>query len=318
MLTTIIIILGLVVFEIVSSVDNAIINAHVLKTMSTKWRKVFLFWGIITAVFIIRGVLPFLVVWLSVPELGFSGALESVVHSSPEVAQLLEERKGIIMIGAGVFLLLIYLHWLFLEKKEPYFVPDKLIKPQYGVWFFALTAIILVTLLYLARGSALLMLAAAIGNAIFFIMYGFREQAAKQGEALHDRKSNLSDFSKLMYLEVLDASFSFDGVMGAFAFTTAIPLIFIGNGIGALVVRQLTIMGIEKVARYVWLKNGAMTSIGVLGLIMILESFGVEIPVYIPTVSTIGLVGLTFWKSSQFLKKNGASVVDAEGQIHDN
>lgn len=316
MLTTIIIILGLVVFEIVSSVDNAIINAHVLKTMSVKWRRIFLFWGIITAVFIIRGVLPFLVVWLSVPEIGFSGALQSVIHSSPEVSKLLDERKGIILIGAGVFLLLIYLHWLFLEKKDPYFVPDKLIKPKHGVWFFAFTAIILVTLLYFARTSYLLMLAAAIGNAIFFIMYGFREQAAKQEEALHDKSSNLSDFSKLMYLEVLDASFSFDGVMGAFAFTTFIPLIFIGNGIGALVVRQLTIAGIEKVSQYKWLKNGAMTSIGILGLIMIAESFGAEIPEYIPTFTTVGLVGLTFWKSRQFLKKNGGQIINMEEQIH--
>ena len=315
MLTTIVIILGLVVFEIVSSVDNAIINAHVLKTMSQKWRRIFLFWGILTAVFIIRGILPFLVVWLSVPELGFTGALQSVIHSSPEVAELLEERKGIILIGAGVFLLLIYLHWLFLEKKHPYFVPDKLIRPQHGVWFFAFTAVILVTLLYMARASAMLMLAAAIGNAIFFIMYGFREQAAKQEEALHGN-SNMSDFSKLMYLEVLDASFSFDGVMGAFAFTTAIPLIFIGNGIGALIVRQLTVAGIERVSKYRWLKNGAMTSIGILGLIMIVESFGLDIPEYIPTLTTVGLVGLTFWKSSQFLKKNGEFTSETEEETH--
>lgn len=317
MFTAIIIILGLVVFEIVSSVDNAIVNAHVLKTMSQKWRKIFLFWGIITAVFIIRGLLPFIVVWLSVPEIGFMGALQSIIKSSPEVAELMEERKGIILIGAGVFLLLIYLHWLFLEKKDPYFVPDKLIKPRHGVWFFGFAAVILVTLLYFARNSSLLMLAAAIGNAVFFIMYGFREQAAKQEEALHGKTNHLSDLSKLMYLEVLDASFSFDGVMGAFAFTTSIPLIFIGNGIGALVVRELTLRGIEKVAQYRWLKNGAMTSIGILGLFMISESFGVNVPEYLPTITTIGFVGLAFWKSHQLLKKGNWSAGEAEEQIHD-
>jgi len=304
--TSLIVILGLVVFEIVSSVDNAIVNAHVLKTMSAKWRKIFLFWGIITAVFIIRGVLPFLVVWMSVPEIGFSGAWQSVIHSSPEIAQLLDERKGIILLGAGVFLVLLYLHWLFLEKKDPYFVPDKLIKPHHGVWFFAFAALILVVLLYLARASFSLMLSAAIGNAVFFIIYGFREQAAKQEEALQSGKSGLGDLSKLMYLEILDATFSFDGVFGAFAFTTSIPLILIGNGIGALVVRQLTIMGIEKVARYKWLKNGAMTSIGFLGLIMVLKSFGIYIPEYIPTAITLGLVGVTFYKSHQALKKEHA------------
>lgn len=302
MLTVVIIILGLIVFEVVSSVDNAIVNAHVLKTISAKWRKIFLFWGIIFAVFVIRGLVPLLVVWLSVPEIGFMGAFHAAFSGSSDFSQLIEERKGIILLGAGVFMALLYLHWLFLEKKDPYFVPDKLIKPQHGVWFFAAAAIILVSLLYLARNSWHLMLSAAVGNAVFFILYGFREQAAKQEELLQDANNNLSGFSKLMYLEVLDASFSFDGVFGAFAFTTAIPLILIGNGIGALVVRQLTIMGIEKVSQYKWLKNGAMTSIGLLGLVMIVKSFGIHIPEYLPTIVTIGLVGLTFWSSHKLLK----------------
>lgn len=304
MITAFIIILGLIVFEAVSSVDNAIVNAHVLKTMSEKWRKIFLFWGIFTAVFLIRGLLPLFIVWLSVPEIGFLGALNSVFHSSPAISKLIEERKGIILIGAGVFLLLVYLHWLFLEKKDPFFVPDKLMKPSYGVWFFAFCAIILVTLLYLARHSPQLMLAAAMGNAVFFIMYGFREQSAKQEEALGNKQSGMSDFSKLMYLEVLDASFSFDGVVGAFAFTTSIPFIFIGNGIGALIVRQLTIKGINYVSRYKWLKNGAMTSIGILGLFIILKSFGIHIPEYVPTVTTLFFVGFSFFKSHQLLKQN--------------
>jgi hypothetical protein len=304
MFTVLIIILGLIVFETVSSVDNAVVNAHVLKTMSKKWRKIFLFWGIIFAVFVIRGLVPLLVVWLSVPEIGFMGAFHAAFSGSPDFKQLIEERKGVILLGAGVFMVLLYLHWLFLEKKDPYFVPDKLIKPQHGVWFFGFAAIILVFLLYLARNSFLLMLSAAIGNAIFFILFGFREQAAKQEEILQGQQNNLSDFSKLMYLEILDASFSFDGVFGAFAFTTSIPLILIGNGIGALVVRQFTIMGIEKVSQYKWLKNGAMTSIGVLGIFMILKSFGVHIPEYLPTLATILFVGITFWESHKFLKNN--------------
>mgnify|MGYP001584484538 CR=1 FL=1 len=224
--------------------------------------------------------------------------------SSPEIAQLIEVRKGIILIGAGVFLLLIYLHWLFLEKKDPFFVSDKLIKPNYGVWFFGFAALILVSLLYLAINSYQLMLSAAIGYAAFFIMYGFREQAAKEEERLKGGQSRLSNFSKLMFLEVLDTSFSFDGVIGAFAFTTSIPLIFFGNGIGTLVVRQLTISGIERVEKYKWLKNGAMTSMGILGVFIIAKSFGVHIPECLPTLMTIGLVGLTFWRSHQFLTKN--------------
>jgi hypothetical protein len=309
MITALIIILGLIVFEAVSSIDNAIVNAYVLKTMSEKWRKIFLFWGILTAVFIMRGLLPFLVVWLSVPEIGFLGAVKSMFQSSPEVAELMEARKGIILIGAGVFLLLIYLHWLFLEEKHPLFVVDKFIKPNYGVWFFAAAAVILVALLYLARHSPFLMLSAACGNAVFFIMYGFREQAEKQKERLKGGTSQISDISKLMYLEVLDASFSFDGVMGAFAFTTSVPLILIGNGIGALIVRNLTIKSIDKVAKYRFLKNGAMTSIGILGVFIIAKSFGAVIPEYLPTLITIFLIGLAFWKSNKFLKTNSENAV---------
>ncbi|OGZ19035.1 MAG: hypothetical protein A2175_01785 [Candidatus Nealsonbacteria bacterium RBG_13_42_11] len=309
MITALIIILGLIIFEAVSSIDNAIVNAYVLKTMSEKWRKIFLFWGILTAVFIMRGLLPFLVVWLSVPEIGFLGAAKSMFQSNPEVAELMEARKGIILIGAGVFLLLIYLHWLFLEEKHPLFVVDKFIKPHYGVWFFAAAAVILVALLYMARHSPFLMLSAACGNAIFFIMYGFREQAEKQKEKLKGGTSQISDLSKLMYLEVLDASFSFDGVMGAFAFTTSVPLILIGNGIGALIVRNLTIKSIDKVAKYRFLKNGAMTSIGILGIFIIAKSFGAVIPEYLPTLITIFLVGLAFWRSKEFLKINSQNAI---------
>ncbi len=304
MLTALIIIVGLIVFETVNSVDNAIVNAYVLKTMSEKWRKIFLFWGILTAVFIMRGLLPLLVVWLSVPEIGFLGAVKAMFDPNADIRELIEARKGIILIGAGVFLLLIYLHWLFLEEKHHFFVMDKFIKPHHGVWFFACAAIILVVLLYLARHSPFLMLSAACGNAIFFIMYGFREQAAKQEERLIKGVNHISNLSKLMYLEVLDASFSFDGVMGAFAFTTSVPLILIGNGIGALVVRSLTIKSIDKVAQYKFLKNGAMTSIGLLGIIIIIESFGISIPKFVPTFITIFLVGLAFWKSNKFLKNN--------------
>jgi len=301
MLTAIIIIFGLIIFETVNSIDNAIVNAYVLKTMSEKWRKIFLFWGILTAVFIIRGLLPLLVVWLSVPEIGFIGAFNAMFSSNPEIADLMEARKGIILIGAGVFLLLLYLHWLFLEEKHPLFVVDKFIKPNYGVWFYGFAAIILVVLLYLARSSPFLMLSAAVGNAVFFIMYGFREQAEKQETKLKGNVNQFSDLSKLLYLEVLDASFSFDGVMGAFAFTTSVPLILIGNGIGALIVRQLTIKSIDKVAKYRFLKNGAMTSIGLLGVFIILKSFGFEIPEVLPTLITFLLVGVAFWQSKKFL-----------------
>lgn len=303
------IILGLVVFEVINSVDNAIINAHVLKSMSAKWRKIFLFWGLIFAVFVIRGVLPFLIVWLSVPGISIAETFQALFTGSPEVIEAVNEGKPLILMGAGVFLLLLYLHWLFLEEKLPLFVTDKLIKPHFGIWFFACAAVLLVGLLYLAKGNPILMLSAAIGNAMFFILYGFREQAEKESEHLMAGGGDMGDLSKLLYLEVLDASFSFDGVLGAFAFTTDVLLILIGNGIGAFVVRELTIKGIDKVANYKFLKNGAMTSIGILGSIIIIESFveslhlDINIPDAVPPIITFILVGFAFWESCKLLKK---------------
>ncbi|OGL74347.1 hypothetical protein A3D72_00810 [Candidatus Uhrbacteria bacterium RIFCSPHIGHO2_02_FULL_57_19] len=303
MLGTIVVLLGLVVFEIVNSIDNAIVNAHVLRTVSARARRWFLIWGILTAVVVIRGVLPFLIVWLSASELSFVEALRATFGGDAEIGHIIEEKKFIILMGGGIFLALLYLHWLFLEKKEPFFIPDKLIKPHYGIWFFGFTAVLLVVLLYLSRASPLMMLSAAIGNAVFFILYGFKEQAEKKEHELHG--AHLSDISKLMYLEILDTTFSFDGVLGAFAFTTNVMLILIGNGIGALVVRDLTIRGIDRVARYKWLKNGAMTSIGFLGVFMMVEAFGIELPEWIPTVITLALVGVAFFASHRLLKKEG-------------
>ena len=131
-----------------------------------------------------------------------------------------------------------------------------------------------------------MMLAAAIGSATFFIIYGLRETAENNEETLVVGSSGLSDLSKFVYLEVLDATFSFDGVVGAFAFTINLLLILIGMGIGAVVVRELTVKGVDTIGKYKYLKNGALTSIGFLGLFMLVESFGIELPSYIPTIVT--------------------------------
>ncbi len=98
--------------------------------------------------------------------------------------------------------------------------------------------------------------------------------------------SHASAVSKILFLEVLDASFSIDGVIGAFAFTLSIPLIILGNGLGAIVVRQFTIHGSKFLTKYAYLKNGAMYSVGSLGLLMILESFGRSFPFWLAPLNT--------------------------------
>jgi hypothetical protein len=110
-------------------------------------------------------------------------------------------------------------------------------------------------------------------------------------------QSDLSDWSKILYLEVIDATFSIDGVIGAFAFTLSVPLILIGNGIGAIVVRQITVGNIDRIKRYRYLKNGAMYSVLFLGMIMVAESFGLHVPLWLSPLITIGAVGFFFGKS---------------------
>ena len=116
--------------------------------------------------------------------------------------------------------------------------------------------------------------------------------------------SGLSNLSKFIYLEVLDTTFSFDGVVGAFAFTINLLLILIGLGIGALVVRELTVKGIDSISKYKYLKNGALTSIGFLGIFMLIESFTIELPAYIPTIITFLVIGVAFYQSHRLLPKS--------------
>ena len=116
-----------------------------------------------------------------------------------------------------------------------------------------------------------------------------------------------SAISKLLYLEIIDATFSIDGVLGAFAFTLAVPLILIGNGLGAFVVRQLTLGNIERIKQYVYLKNGAMYSIAVLGLVMVGRSFGVPLPEWFAPLATMVIIGY-FFQRSRTHQRSGSPV----------
>jgi uncharacterized protein len=294
------IVLGLIVFEVVNSIDNAIVNAHVLKTMGQLWRRRFLIMGIFTSVFLVRFLLPLFIVWISVPNISLNTLFASFYGGSDVASNAINAQKPIILTFGGVFLLFLYFHWLFLENKDPLYI-ERFLKAKHGVWFFGFAAVILVVVMFFARANPTMMLAAAIGSATFFLLYGLKETA--ESNEKNAQTPYMSDFSKFVYLEVLDAAFSFDGVVGSFAFTINLLLIFIGIGIGAVVVRQLTVKGIDQVARYRYLKNGALTSIGFLGLFMIAEAFGLELPSYVPIVVTLLLVGVAFWKSRQLIIK---------------
>jgi Uncharacterized protein conserved in bacteria len=288
-LSIILIVAGLCLFETITSIDNAIINAEVLSTMSQKARRWFLLWGLLFAVFVIRGVLPWLIVWMSTPSLGPVGALTATFSSDPAVIAAIEQSAPMLLVGGGTFLVFLFFHWLFLEDKnfglrgERYFATK-------GVWFFAIVSIILAAIVWLALGrDPMMAFGAVIGSTAFFIVHGFRQNAEEQERKMVS--GDLSDISKIFYLEIIDATFSIDGVLGAFAFTMAVPLIIIGNGIGALIVREITVRNVDSIKKYKYLKNGAMYSIFCLGIIMILDSFGVGIPSFVSPIITFGVVG---------------------------
>jgi len=301
-LSVIITVAGLCLFEVISSIDNAIINAEVLSTMQAKARKWFLLWGLIFAVFLIRGLLPWLIVWAATPSLGPIGALTATFSSDPKVLEAVEASAPILLIGGGTFLVFLFFHWLFIEPKN-YGIRGERFFHSKGVWFFAVVSILLAIIVWFAlKKNPLMGFGAVVGSTAFFITHGFKQNAEHEEEKLMEKGK--SDISKILYLEVIDATFSIDGVIGAFAFTLSVPLILLGNGIGAYVVRQLTIGNISRIKNYLYLKNGAMYSILFLGTIMILDSFGVHIPSFVSPAITFGIVGYFFWKSHQHNCKN--------------
>ena len=298
LISLILVIVGLTIFEIINSIDNAVINAEVLGKVSENAKKWFLRWGLLIAVFLVRGLLPLIIIWATNPNLGLLGAFTAAFSSDPKVVQAMELSAPILLSGAGIFLIFLFFHWLFLEPKSYGLHTEKFFERQ-GMWFFALVSILLASVVWFAlKENPLMAFGAVVGSTAFFITHGFKQNAEKMEEQmLHG--SSMSDWSKLLYLEVIDATFSIDGVLGAFAFTLSVPLILIGNGVGAFVVRELTIKNIEKVKRYKLLKNGAMYSILCLGIIMLAESFGLHIPAFVSPIITFVVIGYFFWKSKK-------------------
>ena len=260
------------------------------------------FYGIIIAVFLVRGLLPWMILWISTPGLGFLGSFIASVSSDPAVIKAIQESAPVLLIGGGTFLVFLFLHWLFLESKYYGLIGEKLVQ-RYSAWFYAIVSVLLVTIVWMSiKHNPLMALGAVIGSSAFFISHGFKENAEQAERRIIEGSGAISDVSKIFYLEAIDMSFSIDGVLGAFAFTFVIPLILIGNGIGAIVVRQLTVANIERVKKYRFLKNGAMYSIFTLGGVMICHSFGLHIPDWLSPILTFLIIGYFFWKSLKVLK----------------
>ncbi|MEK7612995.1 MAG: DUF475 domain-containing protein, partial [Patescibacteria group bacterium] len=276
------------ILEITLSFDNAVVNAKVLAQMSEQWQKRFLTWGILIAVFGTRLILPAIIVgvaaWISP-----IAAAVLAFESPAEYARMLAEASHAINAFGGVFLLMVSLKYFFDVGKEVHWIAwVERSLARWGRIEAIELAIALATLLglsYLAPDQAQVLAAGSIGLLIFVVMQGITS-------TLDLKAGNVAAGGAVLfaYLNILDSAFSLDGVVGAFALTSVIPIIFVGLGVGAYFVRSITVYLVRKktleTLRY--LEHGAHWAILGLGLSML-----VGIVMHVPEVVT-GMIGLVF------------------------
>ena len=293
-------VLGLAVFETVSSFDNAVINAGILGTLSDRARRWFLSWGILVSVFIVRAALPLLLVLALNPQLGLAGVLGSFDGSNAQVAETIHASAPPLLGAGGMFLLVLFLHWLLVEPKEYAASAER----RFSVPRLFYPGCLLLVVVYAALSGGPLSSAAlggAVGTILSLLALTFRQRAEERERKLLEGPTG-ADWNKLVFLEMIDASFSVDGVLGAFAFTLSVPLIILGTSVGAVVVRQLTVHGIQTVKKLRYLKNGAMYSLACLSAVMLAESSRVEVPGWVSPLTTfavLGCFGALSWRAAR-------------------
>lgn len=292
----------LMILEISLSFDNAVVNAKILKNMSPIWRKRFLTWGILIAVFGMRIIFPVLIVSV-ISGVSPIGALDIAVNQ-PEIYKMHMEASHISIMGfGGAFLFMVALDFFFDDEKEHWipFIEKPIVKlgsVKFAAEVITILSIMSIALTQLTDADEMTFIYSGIGGLLTFtcihslsqwIEKSEKSAAAKQAADTASGAAK-SGFVMFMYLEVLDASFSFDGVIGAFAITTELFIIAIGLGVGAMFVRSMTILLVEKetLAEYQYLEHGAFYAIIALALIMFLKTF-----MHIPEVIT-GLIGAGF------------------------
>jgi hypothetical protein len=268
----------LAVLEVSLSFDNAIVNATVLKKMTPIWRHRFLTWGMVIAVFGMRLVFPVAIVSI-VGKIDPWGALNLALFNPQEYATLMLSAHIEISAFGGSFLLLVGLKYFYDENKNEHWI--KVIEKPLSLMgrFEAIEiAITLGTLLFilnfLQETDKMSFLAAGIWGIIVYVLVdGLGSWLEFSGQQKND--VNRASAGMFLYLEVLDASFSFDGVIGAFAITQNLLIIMIGLSIGAFFVRSLTIYFVEKetLKQFAYLEHGAFYAILSLALMMLIDPF---------------------------------------------
>jgi hypothetical protein len=285
------------IMEVSLSFDNAVVNATVLKDMSPRWQRRFLTWGMVIAVFGARFLLPILIVALATDQ-GMREVTLMALHQPERYADHIHSAHTEISAFGGMYLLLVFLsffvqehkseHWLvWLEKRL-----SSMGKLESIEVVLALGAL-LVALRFLPETEKLPMLIAGIAGIILFVLVKSVATLFEGGQDFH--KAGLVSF---LYLELLDLSFSFDGVIGAFAITRDVVVILLGLTIGAMFVRSLTVFMVRKgtLDEYRYLEHGAHYAIGALALLMLVD-MSVHVPEIVTGLTGFGLILLSLWSS---------------------
>ena len=297
----------LAVLEISLSFDNAIVNANTLKRMSDVWQKRFLTWGILIAVFGMRLVFPLLIVVVAAG-VGPWEALHLSIAEPEQYAHIIEEAHVSIVGFGGAFLMMVALRFFFdADKTVHWIAPIERAVAHFsdirGIEMaVVLGAMMLVAWLLPEAEAATFLFAAVAGLVVFLALDVIGYLLDSPDEMLEGTAK--AGFGAFLYLEVLDASFSFDGVIGAFALTQDLLLIAIGLGIGAMYVRSMTIMLVEKgtLAEFEYLENGAFWSILTLSFIMFAQTM-IEVPEYVTGLLGAGFIAAAFWSSLRVRKR---------------
>lgn len=290
------------VLEISLSFDNAVVNAGVLKDMSVFWQKMFLTIGILIAVFGMRLVFPIVIVAVSA-DIGTLETIDMALNDSSRYSSVLNSVYPVISAFGGMFLLLVFLNFMFDHEKETHwlgFMEERLTKIAKFDEISVLIALVVVfsTRWWVPEADQFRVFVAGIAGILLYLMVDavgslFEEESTGDAAVATIKRAGFASF---LYLEVLDASFSFDGVIGAFAITRDVVIIMLGLAVGAMYVRSMTVYLVNRgtLSQFIYLEHGAHYAIGVLALIMIVGTVA-----HVPEVIT-GLIGVGFIAASIF------------------
>jgi hypothetical protein len=298
----------LAILEVSLSFDNAIVNAKVLQDMDSVWRHRFITWGMAIAVFGMRLVFPLLIVAV-VAEISPFHALTLAIEAPDHYKALLTSAHTSIMGYGGAFLMLVFFKFFLDSAKDVHWI-RMIEEPLTYLGKIEAVEIALTLLISVGVSHYLTVLHLAGDTFLISSIFGIITYVAADGigSFLEEEEGEViirSGVASFLYLEVLDASFSFDGVIGAFALTNNLFIIAIGLGIGAMFVRSLTLMFVDKgtLNEFRYLEHGAFWAIGCLAGIMYVNTFH-EIPDVITGFLGASFIGLALWTSIRYNKRN--------------